>query len=70
MGLFGVMITLTAFQARQRWAWFTLWYYPLFWAAHLVADLPPGKDHVHQVVFIILSLGGLLLAARDFFPRR
>src|SRR5829696_6383383 len=46
------------------------WYYPLFWTAHLVGGLPPGKDHVHQVVFIILSLVGLLLPVREFFGRR
>ena len=69
MGLFGAMITLTAFRARRRWAWFTLWYYPIFCATHLVGDLPPGKDHIHQIVFIGLSLIGLLLPVRDFFHR-
>lgn len=43
-----------------------LWFYPVFWLVHLVAKLPPGKDHVHQVVFIVLSLVGLLLPAREF----
>jgi uncharacterized membrane protein HdeD (DUF308 family) len=69
MGLFGIMITLTAFRRRERWAYFSLWYYPVFWAAHLVGNLPPGKDHVHQVAFILLSLVGLLLPLGDFFPR-
>jgi hypothetical protein len=32
--------------------------------------LPPGKEHVHQIVFIVLSLVGLLLPVREFFPRR
>jgi uncharacterized membrane protein HdeD (DUF308 family) len=70
MGLFGLLITTMAYRRRERWAWFALWYYPLFWMAHLVGGLPPGKDHVHQVVFIILSLVGLLLPIREFFPRR
>ena len=70
MGLFGLLITTIAYRRRERWAWFALWYYPLFWTAHLVGGLPPGKDHVHQVVFIILSLVGLLLPIREFFPRR
>lgn len=69
MGLFGLMITLTAFRRRERWAFFTLWYYPIFWTAHLVGNLPPGKDHVHQVVFIALSLVGLLISVDQFFPR-
>jgi hypothetical protein len=70
MGLFGLLITTIAYRRRERWAWFALWYYPLFWTAHLVGGLPPGRDHVHQVVFIILSLVGLLLPIREFFGRR
>jgi hypothetical protein len=70
MGLFGLLITTITYRRRERWAWFALWYYPLFWTAHLVGGLPPGKDHVHQIVFIVLSLLGLLLPVREFFPRR
>ena len=69
MGLFGAMITVTAFRRRERWAFFSLWYYPIFWTAHLVGGLPPGEDHIHQVVFIVLSLLGLLLPLSEFFPR-
>ncbi|OLZ59329.1 hypothetical protein AV521_45610 [Streptomyces sp. IMTB 2501] len=69
MGLFGVLITLVPFRRGERWAWYAQWFYPVFWIAHLVGGLPPGKDHVHQVVFIVLSLAGLLLPARVFFPR-
>jgi uncharacterized membrane protein HdeD (DUF308 family) len=69
MGLFGLLITLIAYRRRERWAWFALWYYPLFWTAHLLGGLPPGKDHIHQIVFIVLSLAGLLLPVREFFPR-
>ena len=71
MGIFGLLITTIAYRRRERWAWFALWYYPLFfWTAHLVGGLPPGKEHVHQIVFIALSLAGLLLPVREFFPRR
>ena len=70
MGLFGLLITTIAYRRRERWAWFALWYYPVFWTAHLVGGLPPGREHVHQIVFIVLSLAGLLLPAREFFPRR
>jgi uncharacterized membrane protein HdeD (DUF308 family) len=69
MGLFGVMITTLAYRRRERWAWFTLWYYPIFWLAHLLGGLPPGKDHIHQIVFIVLSLAGLLIPIGEFFPR-
>ncbi len=69
MGLFGVMITVFPYRRRERWAWFTLWYYPIFWLAHLLGGLPPGQDHVHQIVFIVLSLVSLLLSVSEFFPR-
>jgi hypothetical protein len=69
MGLFGVMITAIPYRRAERWAWFTLWYYPVFWSAHFLGGLPPGQDHIHQIVFIVLSLVGLLLPVGEFFPR-
>ena len=69
MGLFGVMITVFAYRRVERWAWFILWYYPIFWSAHFLGGLPPSQDHIHQIVFIILSLVGLLVPVREFFPR-
>jgi hypothetical protein len=59
-------VTLIPFRRRERCAWLVLWFYPVFWLAHLLGTLPPGKDHVHQVVFIVLSLTGLLLPTRAF----
>ena len=64
----GVLIAVLPFRRRERWAWWALWFYPAFWTVHLVGNLPPGKDHVHQVVFIALSLIGLVLPLRTFFP--
>jgi len=69
MGIFGVMITLGAYRRKEEWAWFTLWYYPIFWTIHLAWGLPPGNDHIHQIVFIVISLLGLLLPIRQFFSR-
>jgi hypothetical protein len=69
MGIFGVMITLRAYRRKEEWAWFTLWYYPIFWTIHLVGELPPGNDHIHQIVFIVISLLGLLLPVRQLFSR-
>lgn len=69
MGIFGVMITLRAYTRKEKWAWFTLWYYPIFWTIHLVGGLPPGNDHIHQIVFLVISPLGLLLPVRQFFSR-
>jgi hypothetical protein len=67
VGLFGGLIAIIPFRRRERWAWWALWFYPVFWTAHLVGGLPPGEDHLHQVVFITLSLVGLLLPVRPYF---
>jgi hypothetical protein len=67
VGLFGGLLALVPYRRRERWAWFGLWFYPVFWFAHLIGQLPPGKDHIHQIVFIVLSLTGLILPAREFF---
>ena len=47
VGLFGGLIAIIPFRRRERWAWWALWFYPLFWTFHLVGGLPPGKDHLH-----------------------
>jgi hypothetical protein len=67
-GLFGILVTVIPFRRRERWAWLLLWFYPVFWLAHLLGRLPPGKDHVHQILFIVLSLAGLLVTGRVFWP--
>ena len=69
MGFFGTLITLVSFRRKEKWAWFILWYYPVFWTLHLMLGLPPGKDHIHQIVFIVISVLGLILPFRQFFPR-
>jgi hypothetical protein len=67
VGLFGGLIALIPFRRREVWAWSVLWFYPIFWTVHLVGRLPPGKDHIHQIAFIVLSVVGLLLPVRDIF---
>lgn len=67
VGLFGGLIAVIPFRRRERWAWWALWFYPAFWMIHLVGGLPPGKDHLHQFVFIALSLVGLLVPVRPYF---
>lgn len=68
LGLFGTVVTLVPFRRRERWAWLVLWFYPAFWVAHLLGRLPPGKDHVHQGLFLGLSVAGLLVSGRAFWP--
>ncbi|WP_423181235.1 hypothetical protein [Arthrobacter sp. NyZ413] len=67
-GFFGALIVLVPYRRTERWAWYALWFYPVFWLVHLLGNLPPGTDHIHQIFFIVLSLTGLLLPVRTFFP--
>jgi hypothetical protein len=67
VGLLGGLIAVIPYRRRERWAWWALWFYPVFWTVHLLGGLPPGKDHLHQVAFIALSLIGLLLPVRSYF---
>ncbi|MEC3954227.1 hypothetical protein VMT65_14405 [Nocardia sp. CDC153] len=60
-GLFGLLITVFAFRQRQTWSWWAHWFYPIFWLTHLFSNLPPGKDHIHQIAFTALSLAALLV---------
>ena len=69
MGIFGAMITLTAFGGVIAGHSSRSGTYPVFWTPHLVGNLPPGKDHIRQVLFIALSLLGLLLPIDEFSPR-
>ena len=55
LGLFGGLIVLIPFRRGERWAWSVLWFYPVFWVVHLVAELPPGQgphppDCVHRAL--------------------
>jgi hypothetical protein len=70
LGLFGGLIVLLPYRRVERWAWCAFWFYPVFWAAHLPGNLPPSTDHIHQAVFIALSLIGLVTPVRAFFPPR
>jgi hypothetical protein len=44
--VFGGLIAVVPFRRRERWAWFTLWFYPLFWLAHPLFRLPPGNSRL------------------------
>jgi hypothetical protein len=43
VGMFGGLIAIIPFRRRERWAWWALWFYPLFWTVHLVGGLPQAR---------------------------
>jgi hypothetical protein len=66
-GIFGLATTMIAFRRFERWSWYVLWFYPIFWSSHLAGlGVKPGID---DMVFIIISVAGLALPAKLFFQR-
>ncbi len=79
MNVFGVAIILKAFRRGERWAWNVLWFYPVLWISHFIvlglqghwSDVGVFDSDVDEILLsAILSLTGLLLPYRKFFPKR
>lgn len=61
MVVFGIAIILVPLRRGERWAWYVLWYYPVFFTLHVIAFgtlIPDG-------LFILISAASLLLC----YPR-
>ncbi|TFH34315.1 MAG: hypothetical protein E4G99_09760 [Anaerolineales bacterium] len=62
MVVFGMAIILYPLRQGERWAWYVLWYYPIFFALHVIAFgtfFPDGLS-------ILISAASLLLC----FPKK
>jgi cytochrome bd-type quinol oxidase subunit 2 len=75
-GLMGAIV-VNGFRQDRRWAWWTMWSFPLYTVALLVLNLivktAPGQTPAAQAftgaIVGMLSAGILLLSAPRFFPR-
>jgi len=70
-----IVISATAYRKGERWAWYALWFVPAFFSGFAALSLTlPSESSLSLlpplVVFIILSLVGLLLPIRKFFPSK
>ncbi len=76
-------IILKPFRHRRRWAWYVLWTLPIFWGYVLLTTLRESFQDISilaspqdwtalilQAILVCLSLLGLLLPFRSFFPKR
>lgn len=78
LGLFGMAVSWTGFRRGERWAWYAMWLWPVWFALVVlllmsVYKLPgPGvpPPFVSGPVFLILSVLALLLPYRKFFPKQ
>jgi hypothetical protein len=65
MTIFGLAITLIPFRRGERWAWYVLWYYPVFFVIHIFAF----GTLVPDAFFVAITTFGLLGQYRRFFPK-
>ncbi len=67
------VISMTAYRRGEKWAWYAFWFVPAYFLAW-VAIYPTAESRSsalpYLMVFVILSLVGLLLPFRKFFPSK
>jgi hypothetical protein len=74
VAIFLIVISIFGFRTGQKWAWYSLWFVPLFFTGWLFLLLPLPEQAQSSmftplIVLIVLSLMGLLLPFRKFFPK-
>lgn len=74
LAFFLIVISLTAYRSGEKWAWYAFWFVPVYflsWIA-LSLTLPPASQESlipPLIVIVVLSLIGLFLPFRKFFPK-
>jgi hypothetical protein len=67
-GVFVMAVSYVSFRNKERWSWFVLWILPAAMLAELLnvlrAEMNPGPIPV----FLLVSILGLILPYRRFFP--
>lgn len=73
-GFFILAVSRVSYRRGERWAWFVSWYLPVNYALFVIDDLIQGGSRAQFAVvptlFLAVSLAGLLLPYRKFFPRK
>lgn len=66
-------ISVTAYRKGEKWAWYALWVLPAYFIASAAISMSIESNLsllLPETVFAILSLVGLLLPYRKFFPSK
>jgi hypothetical protein len=75
--LFSLALALFGLRRRQRWAWFTMWVWPLLLAVMatmvLLSEKTPGTEGIPatvivQAVILIITVALLVLSYRKYRP--
>ena len=77
LGLFSMAIALTGFRRGERWAWYTMWLFPFFFALHSLVILRAYKypeagipvPLVSGPVVLVITALTLALSYRKFFRK-
>ena len=77
LSILSLSITINAFRPGQRWAWYTLWIWPLwnagvflvFFLAERQPAFPPPPPMQSAPILFVIALAGLVLTYRKFFPK-
>jgi len=70
---FIIVISLTAYRKGEKWAWYALWFIPAYFigSAAITMSIESSLSLLLPIMmFVILSLLGLLLSYRKFFPSK
>jgi hypothetical protein len=72
---FLIVISLTAYRCGQKWAWYAFCFVPVYFLAWIaLSSTLPTESYSSLfpslIIIIVLSLAGLLLPFRKFFPNK
>ncbi len=68
LAILGMSIAAVSYRRGERWAWYALWYLPAAWLAYIASQVVLGNSVFLPIALVIISLLGLLLPVRRFWP--
>jgi hypothetical protein len=69
-GVFVVAVSYVPYRKFERWAWYVMWILPILLTISVVGDYAKGGEGwITATVLDFVSLAGLLLPFRKFFPK-
>ncbi|UCE45485.1 MAG: hypothetical protein JSU93_00910 [Methanobacteriota archaeon] len=68
------VVSATAYRRGEKWAWYAFWFIPVYFIAFIALSLAFESSSSVMIpplmVFVVVSLVGLLLPFRKFFPSK
>lgn len=75
VAFFIIAISVFAYRKGEKWSWYAFWFVPTFFLTFIVLSLALPTDSQSTlipplVVFTLISILGLLLPIKNFFPKK